>query len=345
MGEVTMRDLIDAPEAASPGQAKVIIVAGGAGFLGANLCVRLLEAGHSVICIDNLLTGDLANVAGLDANPGFRFLRHDIIAPLTIDGPVHEIYNMACPASPPRYQADPVHTLRTSTEGAFNLLNLAAEKGARILQSSTSEVYGDPDIAVQPESYRGNVNTVGPRACYDEGKRAAETLFWEYGARKGVETRIARIFNTYGPRMHPDDGRVVSNFIVQALRGEPLTVYGDGTQTRSFCFVDDMIEGLVRLMASDEKMPVNLGNPGEFTMLELAEKVRARVGAANGIQVPLRFHPLPEDDPRQRCPDISRARRILAWTPLVALDAGLDLTIPWFARQLEAQPAKGEYVS
>jgi UDP-glucuronate decarboxylase len=336
-----MRDLIGSLEPLGFGHEKVILVAGGAGFLGSALCARLLDAGHSIICVDNLLTGDFANVAHLATHPRFRFIRHDIITPLRVSGPVDEIYNMACPASPPRYQTDPIHTFRTCIEGSLNLLSLAEEKHARILQSSTSEVYGDPEISLQVESYRGNVNTVGPRACYDEGKRASETLFWEYGANRGLETRIARIFNTYGPRMHPDDGRVVSNFIVQALRGEALTVYGDGSQTRSFCFVDDLVEGLIRLMASDDKMPVNLGNPGEFTMLELAEKVLAKIGSG----LPVCFRPLPKDDPRQRCPDISRAKRLLGWEPKVALDRGLDLTIPWFAQRLSAEERKGALVS
>jgi UDP-glucuronate decarboxylase len=320
---------------------KVVLVAGGAGFLGSGLIARILEAGHSVICVDNLMTGDIANFASLAGNPRFKFVQHDIIKPLHISGPLHEIYNMACPASPPRYQNDPIHTFRTCVEGSLNLLNLALQKQARILLSSTSEVYGDPEISPQPENYRGSVNTVGPRACYDEGKRAAETLFWEYGTHLGAETRIARIFNTYGPRMHPDDGRVVSNFVVQALRGETLTVYGEGTQTRSFCYVDDMVDGLMRLMASAEKMPVNLGNPGEFTMLELAELVRRKVGSVR----PVVFLPLPQDDPRQRRPDIDRATRLLHWAPTVALEDGLDKTIAWFADRLNADSRKEALVS
>lgn len=323
------------------GAGKRILVAGGAGFLGSNLCIRLLDEGHQVICLDNLQTGDLANLADCMTNPNFRFLRHDILDPLKIDGPLDEIYNLACPASPPRYQMDPIRTFRTNTEGSLTLLRLAETKRARILLSSTSEVYGDPEISLQDESYRGNVNTCGPRACYDEGKRAAETLFWEYGTHRGVETRIARIFNTYGPRMNPDDGRVVSNFVVQALRGEALTVYGEGTQTRSFCYVDDLIEGLMRLMASDEKMPVNLGNPGEFTMMELAEKVLAKTG----LDLPIVHLPLPQDDPRQRRPDIARAAEVLGWGPTVPLDQGLDRTIAWFAARLEADQRKGALVS
>jgi UDP-glucuronate decarboxylase len=320
---------------------KTILIAGGAGFLGSALAKRLHADGAAVICVDNLLTGDEANILALRGSDRFRFIRADIIKPLSIDGPVDEIYNLACPASPPRYQIDPIHTFRTCVDGSLNLLQLAEHKGARILQSSTSEVYGDPEISLQHESYRGNVNTCGPRACYDEGKRAGETLFWEYGAHRGLETRIARIFNTYGPFMHPDDGRVVSNFIVQALSGKALTIYGTGAQTRSFCYVDDLVEGLIRLMASDEKMPVNLGNPGEFTMLTLAEKVLAKTGSS----VPISFHPLPQDDPRQRRPDISRANEILDWAPKITLDQGLDLTIAWFKQKIAKTGEKGLLVS
>jgi UDP-glucuronate decarboxylase len=338
---MTSPRIMQLPPKQAGNQRKFIIVAGGAGFVGSNLTRRLLDLGHSVLCVDNLLTGDMANVAELTNRPGFRFRRHDIIKPLRVEGPVDEIYNLACPASPPRYQKDPIHTFRTCVDGTLNLLNLAEAKGARILQSSTSEVYGDPEISLQHEGYRGSVNTCGPRACYDEGKRAGETLFWEYGAHRGVETRIARIFNTYGPRMHPDDGRVVSNFIVQALRGEALTVYGGGTQTRSFCYVDDLVEGLMRLMASSEKMPVNLGNPGEFTMLELAEKVLIKLGS----DLPITFMPLPQDDPRQRRPDISRAAELLGWAPTLSLDHGLDKTIAWFAQRLKSDQMKGSMVS
>lgn len=323
------------------GRGGVVLVAGGAGFVGSNLCRRLLDSGRAVLCVDNLVTGEMENIAELIGRPGFRFLRHDIIKPLRVDGPIDEIYNLACPASPPRYQKDPIHTFRTCVDGTLNLLALAEAKGARILQSSTSEVYGDPEINLQHEGYRGNVNTCGPRACYDEGKRAGETLFWEYGAHRGVETRIARIFNTYGPRMHPDDGRVVSNFVVQALRGQPLTVYGAGLQTRSFCYVDDLVEGLMRLMASSAKMPVNLGNPGEFTMLELAKKVLFKLGS----DLPITFMPLPQDDPRQRRPDISRAAELLAWKPTIGLDQGLDKTIAWFAQRLKSDRMKGSMVS
>ncbi|MCU0802439.1 MAG: SDR family oxidoreductase [Rhodobacteraceae bacterium] len=311
-------------------------MAGGAGFLGSTLAQRLISEGNRVTVVDNLLTGDLANLARLRDHAAFTFVQQDIIKPLQIEGPVDEIYNLACPASPPRYQIDPIHTFRTCVDGTLNLLTLAEAKGARILQSSTSEVYGDPEINLQHEGYRGNVNTCGPRACYDEGKRAGETLFWEFGAHRGVETRIARIFNTYGPQMHPDDGRVVSNFVVQALRGDALTIYGDGSQTRSFCYVDDMVEGLIRLMASNEKMPVNLGNPGEFTMLELAKLVLAKTGSA----VPMTYLPLPQDDPRQRRPDIARARGLLGWQPVVPLDLGLDRTIAWFAERVRADRQK-----
>ncbi len=320
---------------------KFVLVAGGAGFLGSAICERNLNSGATVICVDSLLSGDMANIAPFLSNPNFRFIQQDILAPIRLTCPIDEIYNMACPASPPRYQTDPIHTIRTCFEGSMNLLNLAAQKGARILLSSTSEVYGDPEISVQHEGYRGNVNTVGPRACYDEGKRAAETLFWEFGAHRGLRTRIARIFNTYGPRMHPEDGRVVSNFVVQALRGEALTVYGDGSQTRSFCYVDDTVDGLMRLMASDEMMPVNLGNPTEFTMLELAEKVRDSIGT----DVPIVFRPLPQDDPRQRRPDISRAAEILQWAPTVPLSHGLRPTVRWFAQRLESDLRKQARVS
>jgi UDP-glucuronate decarboxylase len=338
-----MKDISAVHPFAVPRQSiqRTVLVAGGAGFLGSALSKRLLSEGHRVICADNLLTGDMANIHGLHANADFQFIRHDIIKPLHIDGPVDEIYNLACAASPPRYQIDPIHTFRTCVDGTLNLLQLAEAKGARILQSSTSEVYGDPEIPLQDETYRGHVNTCGPRACYDEGKRAGETLFWEFGAHRGVETRIARIFNTYGPNMHPDDGRVVSNFIVQALRHQPLTIYGDGSQTRSFCYVDDLVEGLLRLMASAEKMPVNLGNPGEFTMLSLAQLVLEKTGSHQ----PLTFQPLPQDDPRQRRPDITRAQRILGWAPTIALDQGLDRTIAWFAQKLQLQDKKEVLVS
>jgi UDP-glucuronate decarboxylase len=310
--------------------AKYILVAGGAGFVGSHLCDALIHRGHDVTCVDNLQTGRIGNIAHLITHPRFRFVQHDIITPVVIDGPLDQIYNLACAASPPQYQKDPIHTFKTCVHGSMNLLELAKTKGARILQSSTSEVYGDPEISPQPESYRGAVNTVGPRACYDEGKRASETLFWEFGQHQGVGTRIARIFNTYGPRMHPDDGRVVSNFIVQALRGQDITIYGDGTQTRSFCYIDDLVDGLMRLMASDEAMPVNLGNPGEFTMLDLAQMVLQHTGAVAHLV----RRPLPQDDPHQRKPDITRAQRILGWTPVVTLKQGLALTVAHFAAEL-----------
>lgn len=317
---------------------KTILVTGGSGFVGSHICDRLIEAGHSVICLDNLQTGREVNIAHLLGHKRFRFIKADVIDPVRIDGPLDEIYNMACPASPPLYQLDPVHTFKTCVWGALNLLDLAKQKGARILQASTSEVYGDPEFSPQTESYRGSVNTVGPRACYDEGKRAAETLFFEFGAHQGVEVRIARIFNTYGPRMSPDDGRVVSNFVVQALTGDDLTIYGEGQQTRSFCFVDDLVEGLIRLMGSDTKEPVNLGNPGEFTMWELAEKVLAMTGSAARLVK----RPLPVDDPRQRKPDITRARALLDWEPQVMLEAGLTRTIRYFADELAPAGKKVE---
>lgn len=312
---------------------KTILVAGGAGMVGANLIQALLALGHRVICLDNLQTGTMANVNLFKSNPRYRFIRHDVVRAIKISEPIDEIYDLACAASPPSYQKDPIHTFRTCIDGAMNLLTLAKAKGARILLSSTSEVYGDPDVSLQSEDYRGRVNTCGPRACYDEGKRAAETLFWEFGTHQGVETRIARIFNTYGPRMRPDDGRVVSNFIMQALRGEDLTIYGDGTQTRSFCYVDDLVDGLIRLMASSQKMPVNLGNPGEFTMLELANEVIRKTGARSRLV----FCPLPQDDPRQRRPDVTRAAEVLGWAPKVPLDRGLDQTIAWFAAGMQAE--------
>ncbi len=316
---------------------RTVLVAGGAGFVGSHLCAALIYAGHRVICLDNLQTGRVGNVAALAGHPRFQFVHHDIITPFVIDGPLDEIYNMACAASPPLYQKDPIHTFRTCVYGSMNLLELARQKGARILQSSTSEVYGDPEISPQPEGYRGAVNTVGPRACYDEGKRAAETLFWEFGEHQGVEVRIARIFNTYGPHMHPEDGRVVSNFVVQALLGQDITIYGDGAQTRSFCYVDDLVDGLMRLMASSHKQPVNLGNPGEFTMRELAGMVLRLTGSTSTLVK----CPLPVDDPRQRKPDISRAQSLLGWAPTITLDQGLARTIAHFAAELGV-PARVE---
>lgn len=305
-----------------------ILVTGGAGFLGSHLCERLLNEGNDVICLDNFFTGAKENVRHLLPNPNFELMRHDVIDPFKAE--VDHIYNLACPASPPHYQHNPIKTTKTSVMGAINSLGLAKRVNARVFQASTSEVYGDPDVHPQPEEYWGNVNPIGIRSCYDEGKRVAETLFFDYHRQNNVDIRIARIFNTYGPRMNPDDGRVVSNFIVQALRGEDITIYGDGLQTRSFCYVDDLIEGFLRLMNQDEVTgPINVGNPNEFTMLELAEKVIAKVGG----NTKLTFHPLPGDDPKQRQPDISKAKQHLDWQPTVNLDEGLDRTIAYF-RQL-----------
>ncbi len=320
-----------------------VVVTGGAGFVGSHICERLLEQGHHVICVDNLLTGRMSNIEPFLANPRFAFMRRDIIEPFAISGPVDRIYNMACAASPPQYQRDPIHTFKTCVIGVMNMLMLAREKGARILQASTSEVYGDPEMSPQPEGYRGSVNTVGPRSCYDEGKRAAETLFHDFMVTQGVDVRIARIFNTYGPRMSPEDGRVVSNFVVQALRGEDITIYGDGSQTRSFCYVDDLVEGLMRLMASDLSAPepVNLGNPVEFTVRELAEIVLRKT--TSGSQL-VRM-PLPTDDPRQRRPDISRARGLLDWEPTIPLSEGLDRTIAYFAEEITKTAAPKVLVS
>jgi UDP-glucuronate decarboxylase len=313
-----------------------ILLAGGAGFVGSHVAERLLAEGHEVICVDNLQTGRLSNVAHLMRDGRFSVLRHDIVEPLRVEGTVDEVWNMACAASPPQYQRDPIHTLRTCVQGSLNLLELAREKHARILQASTSEVYGDPEVALQAENYRGCVNTWGPRACYDEGKRAAETLFFEY-ARLGVEVRVARIFNTYGPRMSPEDGRVVSNFVCQALRGEPITLYGTGAQTRSFCYVDDLVDGLLLLMRSEVQGPVNLGNPGEFTVQELAKMVLAQTGSAS----PVVHRPLPQDDPRQRRPDITRARTELGWSPAVPLQDGLQRTIQHFREEITEGRRKG----
>jgi len=301
-------------------------VTGGAGFLGSHLCRRLVAEGNHVICVDNLYTGSRANLSELLESPRFKFIEHDIVEPLNVD--VNQIFNLACPASPVHYQYDPIKTAKTSVYGAINMLNLAKEKNARILQASTSEVYGDPEVHPQTETYRGSVNPIGIRACYDEGKRMAETLFFDYFRQFGLKIKVVRIFNTYGPHMHPNDGRVVSNFIVQALRGDSITVYGDGTQTRSFCYVDDLIEGMIRMMNSRDEFtgPVNLGNPGEFTMLELAEKV-LRITKSNSK---LTFAPLPMDDPVKRKPDISLARKELGWEPKVNLDEGLVKTVEYF---------------
>ena len=317
---------------------KRILVTGGAGFLGSHLCERLLHDGHYVVCADNYMTGSRNNVEHLLESGRFEIIEHDVIAPLKMA--VDEIYNLACPASPVRYQEDPVRTMKISVLGALNMLQLAHDNGARIMQASTSEVYGDPSVHPQTEDYWGNVNPIGIRSCYDEGKRAAETLFFDYRRTQGVDVKVVRIFNTYGPRMHPLDGRVVSNFIMQALRGEPITVYGRGEQTRSFCYVDDLIEAFVRSMAAGDDFagPVNIGNPNEFTMIELAEKVIALTGSDSRLE----FLPLPLDDPRQRRPDISRAKEMLGgWVPQVELDEGLARTIAHFRTVAGAGP--GEY--
>lgn len=303
-----------------------ILVTGGAGFLGSHLCDRLVARGDDVLCVDNFFTGSKANVAHLLGSSSFELMRHDVTFPLYVE--VNRIFNLACPASPVHYQHDPVQTTKTSVHGAINMLGLAKRVKARVLQASTSEVYGDPEIHPQPESYWGRVNTIGIRSCYDEGKRCAETLFFDYHRQHNLEIKVMRIFNTYGPRMHPNDGRVVSNFIVQALKGEDITMYGDGQQTRSFCYVDDLIEGMLRLMDSpaDFTGPVNIGNPSEFTMLELAEKVLLLVGGKSKLT----FHPLPADDPRQRQPNIALAKSSLGWEPKVSLEDGLKETIAYF---------------
>ena len=303
-----------------------VLVTGGAGFLGSHLCARLLADGDDVLCVDNYFTGTRDNILGLLENPHFDAMRHDVTFPLYVE--IDQIYNLACPASPVHYQFDPVQTTKTSVIGAINMLGLAKRTKARILQASTSEVYGDPTVHPQTEDYRGNVNTLGPRACYDEGKRCAETLFFDYHRQHRLPIRVARIFNTYGPSMHRRDGRVVSNFILQALAGEPITIYGDGSQTRAFCYVDDLIDGLVRLMATPDQVtgPVNLGNPQETTVRALAERVIALTGSASKLV----FEPLPEDDPMQRCPDIGLATSVLDWTPTTPLDAGLEKTIAYF---------------
>ena len=309
-----------------------VLVTGGAGFLGSHLCERLLSEGHDVLCIDNYFTGSRANITHLLDNKRFEAIRHDVTFPLFLE--VDQIYNLACPASPVHYQHDPVQTTKTSVHGAINMLGLAKRLNARILQASTSEVYGNPHVHPQTEDYWGNVNPIGPRACYDEGKRCAETLFFDYYRQHRLPIRVVRIFNTYGPRMHPNDGRVVSNFIVQALTGQPITIFGDGSQTRSFCYVDDLIEGFVRFMAlqSDEPGPVNLGNPGEFTMLELAEMVLRLTGSSSTIV----HKPLPVDDPLQRRPDISKAKALLGWEPKVPLEEGLTRTIRYFKTLVES---------
>jgi UDP-glucuronate decarboxylase len=320
---------------------KRILVTGGAGFLGSHLCERLLTEGNEVICADNFFTGSKRNVVHLLADPYFELIRHDVTFPLYVE--VDEIYNLACPASPVNYQLDPVQTLKTSVHGAINMLGLAKRIKAKIFQASTSEVYGDPEVHPQPETYWGKVNTIGIRSCYDEGKRCAETLFFDYHRQHEVRIKVARIFNTYGPRMHPNDGRVVSNFIVQALKGEPITIYGEGQQTRSFCYVDDLIEGFVRLMATKDEVtgPVNLGNPGEFTIRQLAERVLELTGSTSTLI----FKPLPQDDPQQRQPDIGVAKQLLGWQPTVMLDQGLTRTIKFFDNLLseEGSIVKGDH--
>ena len=309
-----------------------ILVTGGAGFLGSHLCEKLLQQGHEVLCVDNFYTGTKDNIVHLMEHKYFEFMRHDICFPLYVE--VDQIYNLACPASPVHYQHDPVQTTKTSVLGSVNMLGLAKRLKVKIFQASTSEVYGDPAVNPQTETYWGNVNPIGLRACYDEGKRCAETLFFDYNRMHGLEVRVARIFNTYGPRMQPDDGRVVSNFIIQALKGEDITIYGDGQQTRSFCYVDDLIEAQVRMMNNENGFigPVNIGNPNEFTILELAEKIIAKIGSKSRLA----FKPLPADDPMQRKPDISLADTQLAWQPKIALDDGLDRTIAYFRQKTGA---------
>jgi UDP-glucuronate decarboxylase len=318
--------------------AKRVLVTGGAGFLGSHLCERLLAQGDDVLCIDNYFTGRKDNVAHLLADPHFEAMRHDITHPLFVE--VDEIYNLACPASPIHYQFDPVQTTKTSVIGAINMLGLAKRLKAKIFQASTSEVYGDPTLHPQPEGYRGNVNPIGPRACYDEGKRCAETLFFDYYRQHNLKIRVARIFNTYGPRMHPNDGRVVSNFIMQALRNEPITLYGEGTQTRAFCYVDDLIDGFVALMAAPDDVtgPINLGNPVETSVAELADRIIALTGSRSTIT----RRPLPVDDPVQRCPEIAQAQAVLGWQPHTELNAGLTRTIAYFEKLLSQRgPALG----
>src|SRR5881409_2708440 len=306
-----------------------ILVTGGAGFLGSHLCAKLIAAGHEVLCVDNFYTGRRTNLAPLLPHPAFEVMRHDICFPLYVE--VDEIYNLACPASPVHYQFDPVQTTKTSVHGSINMLGLAKRIKAKILQASTSEIYGDPQVHPQVESYWGHVNPIGRRSCYDEGKRCAETLFFDYHRQHEVPIKVMRIFNTYGPRMHPADGRVVSNFIVQALKGEPISIYGDGSQTRSFCYVDDLIEGMIRLMDTGPEVtgPVNIGNPNEFTIRELADQVIALTGSKSEIVQ----HPLPTDDPRQRQPNIAKAKEVLGWEPEVPLDKGLERTIDYFRQQ------------
>ncbi len=309
---------------------KRILVTGGAGFIGSHLCQRLLEEGHEVLCVDNFYTGTRENIIHLLQNPFFEVMRHDITFPLYVE--VDEIYNLACPASPVHYQFDPVQTTKTSVHGAINMLGLAKRIGAKIFQASTSEVYGDPEIHPQPESYWGNVNPIGKRSCYDEGKRCAETLFFDYHRQHGVKIKVGRIFNTYGPRMHPDDGRVVSNFIVQALLSKPITIYGDGNQTRAFCYVDDLVDAIIRFMDSDDAItgPLNLVNPHEITILELAKMIIELTGSKSELI----FEPLPSDDPRKRRPDITKAKKLLGWEPTTSIEDGLKKTIDYFKSHL-----------
>ena len=320
---------------------RAILVTGGAGFLGSPLCDRLVADGHEVLCVDNFATGSKRNIAHLLDHDNFELIRHDVTFPLYLE--VAAIYNLACPASPIHYQHDPVQTTKTTVHGAINMLGLAKRLRCKIFQASTSEVYGNPNVHPQTEDYWGHVNPIGPRSCYDEAKRCAETLFFDYRRQHNLPIKVARIFNTYGPRMHPDDGRVISNFIVQALRSEPITIYGDGNQTRSFCFVDDLIDGFIKLMASDDAFtgPVNLGNPNEFTIRELAQRVLALTGSRSKIL----HRPLPEDDPRQRQPDISLAREKLAWSPEVQLEEGLKITITYFDALLSSDPGRLKLVS
>lgn len=312
---------------------KRVLVTGGAGFIGSHLCERLLNQGHQVLCVDNFYSSTRENVAHLLSHPNFELLRHDVTFPLFVE--VDQIYHLACPASPIHYQRDPVQTTKTAVHGSINMLGLAKRTKARVLLTSTSEVYGDPEVHPQTEDYWGNVNPIGPRACYDEGKRAAETLFFDYWRQHNLEIKVVRLFNTYGPRMHPQDGRVVSNFVMAALTNNPITLYGDGTQTRSFCYVDDLIDGLIAMMESDVAItgPINLGNPGEFTVKELAEKIVAKVPTQSTME----FRPLPQDDPVRRQPDITRAKNQLGWEPTITLDQGLDRTISYF-RNLREKP-------
>ena len=322
-----------------PGVPKLnIVVTGGAGFIGSNLCDRLIRQGHRIVCIDNLFTGTYGNIQPLMNHPNFRFVEHDVRDPLKVYGPVDRIYNLACPASPRHYQRDPIGTLRTCMLGAYNVLELACEKNARVLQASTSEVYGDPEIHPQVETYVGHVNPIGPRACYDEGKRCAETMFFDYRRVHRARIKVARIFNTYGPRMLENDGRIISNFIVQALKDAPITVYGDGTQTRSFCFVDDLLEGLERLMESGDEItgPFNLGNPDERSVQEIASLVRDQAGSQSRIE----YRPLPQDDPRRRKPSITKAYDLMGWKPRVALNKGLRTTIDYFTLKIASEDAE-----